>query len=411
MPATRSSGRSTGATRLASRTRNPELGLASSLHVGLEAVAGLSDPDVSAALIVLGDQPRLRPDVIEALVDAWREGSRPIVAPRYAESGTLNPVLLAREAWPTAIATTGDRGMGPLIHASPDLVTFVPVAGDNPDVDTRADLERLALEAAWADRVRGNREQVDRFREVPDGADFYRPTSQLWVVDPLRSGDEVLDALVGLSRPDDVWLDIGAGAGRYALPLARHVREVIALDPSAGMLRGLREGMASHGIANIRVIEGRWPAAADDLRADVALLAHVGYDIDEIGPFVDAMERAAGRLCVAVLMERAPAFVAAPFWPPVHGEERVALPALGEFVALLEARGRQPEVRRLDAEARRWVSPEDALAFLRQQTWVAPDSEKGRRLNALVEAIPRAPDGSIEIAATHREIGIVTWSP
>ncbi len=57
------------------------------------------------------------------------------------------------------------------------------VAGDNPDVDTRADLVAM-LEAAWAARVRANREQVDRVREVPDGADFYAPVTGLFRADP-----------------------------------------------------------------------------------------------------------------------------------------------------------------------------------------------------------------------------------
>ena len=41
----------------------------------------------------------------------------------------------------------GDRGMGPLIQASPDLVTRVDVSGDNPDVDTPDDLVRLQRSA------------------------------------------------------------------------------------------------------------------------------------------------------------------------------------------------------------------------------------------------------------------------
>jgi methyltransferase family protein len=267
------------------------------------------------------------------------------------------------------------------------------------------------LEAAWADRVRANREQVDRVREVPDGRDFYRPTSRLFAADPFRTDDPVLEALVALTRPDDVWLDIGAGAGRFALPLALHVREVIAFDPSPTMLRGLRDGMAEAGIANVRVVEGRWPGDADALRGDVALIAHVGYDIEEIGPFVDAMEAATDRQCVAVMMERAPAHVAAPFWPPVHGEERVQLPALYEFEALLRARGRSPELRMVQAEARRLANRDEAMAVLLQQTWVDPGSEKGHRLAALVDAVPQDPDGSIVMASAHRGLGVVVWQP
>lgn len=168
-----------------------------------------------------------------------------------------------------------------------------PVAGPGAEV----------LVAAWAARVRANREQAERVREAPDCGDFYAPVSGLFVADPRRSDDPALDALREIARPDETWLDIGAGAGRYALPLALRVGEVIALDPSAGMLDALRDGMERHGIRNIRPIHARWPMdprAGAAPRADVALIAHLGYDVEAIGAFLDAMEVAAGRLCVAV---------------------------------------------------------------------------------------------------------------
>src|SRR5437899_11917663 len=117
----------------------------------------------------------------------------------------------------------------------------------------------LDLEAAWAARVRANREQVDRFREVPDGADFYAPVSSIFRADPHRADDPILDRLLRLARPADSWLDIGAGAGRFALPLALAVREVIALEPSESMLAGLREGIAETGVGNLRIVQERWP--------------------------------------------------------------------------------------------------------------------------------------------------------
>ena len=145
------------------------------------------------------------------------------------------------------------------------------------------------------------------------------------------------------SEPGERWLDIGAGAGRYALPIARALApsggEVIALDPSASMLDGLREIAAEHDIDNVRTVEARWPPATDPtpFAADVTLIAHVGYDIESIGPFLDAMESVARRLCVALLMERQPSSIADACWPPVHGEARVPLPALPEFLELLRS--------------------------------------------------------------------------
>jgi SAM-dependent methyltransferase len=272
---------------------------------------------------------------------------------------------------------------------------------------------------AWGDQVRANREQVDRVREVPDGPDFYARVTSLFRADPRRTSEPVLDLLLAQAQPADTWLDIGAGGGRYALPLALAVRDVVAIDPSAGMLAVLRELMQEHGIANVRVFEGRWPpdtSLAAQLGpfpiADVALIAHVGYDIEAIGPFLDAMEAAVRRTCVAVLMESTPASVAAPFWPPVHGEPRIPLPALPEFVELLRARGREPQVAEAQREPRRFESREALEFFLRRQLWIAEGGEKERRYRQVLDEVVIEEDGQFGLAGQGAlPVGVVTWSP
>lgn len=401
--------------------RNPDpRHLSSSLQVGLAAVDEL-EPPVEGVVIALGDQPRTRPDVIRALVSAARSSDASVAIPRYAGGGGSNPVAVLRDAFDLVDEAVGDRGLGPVLAEHADVVVEVPVDGSNPDVDTPGDLAALV----WAGRVRGNREQVDRLREIPDGSDFYAPVTSLFRADPRRTDDPVLDALLALARPDDTWLDIGAGAGRYALPLALAVREVIAVDPSSAMVAALAEQQEESGLANVRRILGRWPpqpeaAAADGIAAalgpmpcaDVALIGHVGYDVEEIGWFVDAMEQAARRLCVAVLMERPPASLADPFWPAVHGEPRVPLPALPEFVDLLRARGRDPSVTMLAREPRRFGSKEELVGFLRRQLWIADGGEKERRFDAAFEELAVESDGGWGLRGQHRQpIGVVTWTP
>ena len=80
--------------RAATVNPRPEDGLASSLRVGLDAAA--EDPAADAVLVVLGDQPSVRPEVLRAVIDAAGETDRPIVrAPvrrrRRAEPGPRAP--------------------------------------------------------------------------------------------------------------------------------------------------------------------------------------------------------------------------------------------------------------------------------------------------------------------------------
>lgn len=278
---------------------------------------------------------------------------------------------------------------------------------------------RTTIENSWAERVRANREQVDRVREVPDGRDFYAPVTSLFRAHPRRTDEPVLDLLRALVEPGETWLDIGAGAGRYALPIALLAGEVIALDPSTGMLGALRDQMAEFGVANVWPVEGRWPpdstlagALGPFPVADIALIAHVGYDVETIGPFVEAMEGAARRLCVGVLMERQPASVADPFWPPVHGEARVALPALPEFVELLRERGREPEVTVVQREPRTFETRSELEGFLRRQLWIADGGEKERRYRAALEELVVERNGGFGLRDQEpMPVGVAVWRP
>jgi SAM-dependent methyltransferase len=261
---------------------------------------------------------------------------------------------------------------------------------------------------AWAMRVRANREQVEQFREATP-ADFYAPIASMFRADPRRTEEPTLEMLRLLIRPDDTVLDIGAGGGRYALPLALACREVIALDPSQGMLDVLHDGMAEHGIDNVRPLQGRWPADGTDLTADVALISHLGYDVEDIGPFLNAMERAAKRLCIAVLLERPPPTEADRLWPLIHGVERAALPSLPEFLALLLARGKLFEVQLVERAAQSYPQREVLLAWLRGQLWTAPEGDKDRHLQRLLDERALERDARVALSWDPVRVGVVTW--
>jgi SAM-dependent methyltransferase len=268
---------------------------------------------------------------------------------------------------------------------------------------------REALEE-WARRVRANRDQVEQFREQEAGSDFYAPVAPAFRADPRRTGEQALDLLLELVQPGETWLDIGAGGGRYALPLALQAGKVVAVEPSDGMLAVLRESIVEHGVANIEVVQARWPMP-EAPAADVALIAHVGYDVEEMGPFLDAMEASARRLCVAVLLAEAPAAVASPFWPPVHGVERVPLPALREFLVLQLARGRLCEVRLGERQPGSYAAPDEALGFLRQQLWVQPASAKDRKLQDAIASLMHEREGRYAVSWEPTPLGVVSWAP
>lgn len=132
-----------------SRVVNPDPGRGLSSSLALGAAAALArTPQPEALLIALGDQPRVDPAVIAALLAT--DPGHAVAVPRYPTGADPNPVLVRCAAFGLLDEVTGDRGLRPILARHPDLVVEVPVNGANPDVDTPADLASLAHAPAGA---------------------------------------------------------------------------------------------------------------------------------------------------------------------------------------------------------------------------------------------------------------------
>jgi SAM-dependent methyltransferase len=77
----------------------------------------------------------------------------------------------------------------------------------------------------------------------------------------LLSNDLTQRLIAAAHLPADAHvLDVGAGTGRVAIPLASLGRRIVAIDPSAAMLKQLREksaGCCTSGAMAIRMRSGR----------------------------------------------------------------------------------------------------------------------------------------------------------
>jgi nicotine blue oxidoreductase len=92
-----------------------ERGPGASLRCGLAALP----PEAEAAVVILGDGPRLAPEAIDRVIGAWRQDGASVVAATY-DGVRLHPVLLARETWPS-IPDEGARTLDAVLIPCDDL--------------------------------------------------------------------------------------------------------------------------------------------------------------------------------------------------------------------------------------------------------------------------------------------------
>ncbi len=117
-----------------------EQGLGTSLKTGIEAV----DPEASAAMVALGDQPLLSVNTIDAIIKKYSETRGTVVAPFYGRRRG-NPVLFDKSLFPELRKVVGDEGAKRVIGRMEEKIEKVMVddLGVVFDIDSESDYRRL----------------------------------------------------------------------------------------------------------------------------------------------------------------------------------------------------------------------------------------------------------------------------
>ncbi len=112
--------------------------------------------------------------------------------------------------------------------------------------------------------------------------------------------DPLMQFMLARLQADDIVLDIGAGIGRWSIPMAKVCKKVTALDALPGMLESLRENAAAEKLTNINPVVGDW-ATADVEPHDHVLSSHAAYISPDIVGYARKMERCAVQACYLVM--------------------------------------------------------------------------------------------------------------
>ncbi len=115
-----------------------QTGQSTSVRAGVLALPA----QVDAALFLLGDQPYVSPELIQALVQKYRETRPPILAPFVGER-RANPVLFDRSLFGALCALEGDSGGRSLFKDHPPTPMPWPDERLLLDIDTPGDYQGL----------------------------------------------------------------------------------------------------------------------------------------------------------------------------------------------------------------------------------------------------------------------------
>lgn len=117
-------------------------GIASSIRLGIEQTLSVQ-PDTEHLLFLLSDQPFVSAALLHELLRTHLQGSQAITACSYHQEAGV-PVLFARRFFSELQQLQGDRGAKRLLKRHSDIIAIVTFEDGHFDVDTEADVQRLA---------------------------------------------------------------------------------------------------------------------------------------------------------------------------------------------------------------------------------------------------------------------------
>ncbi len=264
---------------------------------------------------------------------------------------------------------------------------------------------------AWRARVERHHSQSESVMEASlREGDFWRNLAPMFRADPYRTDDAILNVLLEMVSEDTTVLDVGGGAGRFAIPLAIKCRKATVVDPSPSMLEQLDEAVADIEGISVAGVNADWQTAEID-SADMVLCSHVVYGVADIQPFLQKLHDHADERVVMVSFVDSPQAGVAPLWEPVYGEKRINLPALPELMNVLWEMGIYPSVRMMPPTGpQTFESVEAAVEEVSGRLFIGSDTERLGRLEECIEGYLESVDGGYRIKGARAvRQGVVWW--
>lgn len=268
---------------------------------------------------------------------------------------------------------------------------------------------RGSTAARWRAQVRARLGETARLR-VRAGypRDLWtRPRARRYAraVPVARRPDPLLARLLG--EDARTYLDLGAGTGRYALALARAGREVVAVEPSAGMRSQLRS--SARGDARIRIVPAPWPVPG--LSGEVAFASHVLFLVEDADGFIRAMSETATRRCYLLLAALHSDAITDPLWRHFHGVPRRPSPTYLDAADLVREQGLRPHVTLAPPPPPpRYPSLAQAVTTYRESLALPDDAPTQRELRAVLRSWLVRQGGALQAPAAPRP-AIIDWRP
>ena len=164
-------------------------------------------------------------------------------------------------------------------------------------------------------------------------------------------------------------LDVGAGTGVFALPLAKHVKRVVAVEPSGGMLDILKKKAEAYNLTNIEYINKKWEDVSIDKlieinngEYDLVISSHALYYVTDLhNSFKKMNDVSKGYVYLLIIANEERDNTYSKLWERLHKKPLPLYPDYACLYMVLREIGLHPNIEILDTYAKRYIENIDEL--------------------------------------------------
>lgn len=223
--------------------------------------------------------------------------------------------------------------------------------------------------------------------------------------------DPLLRRLQAATTASSSAIDVGAGTGRFALPLAARVEHVTAVDPSAAMLAVLERDAAEHAATNVTTVNATW-ADADVAPADVVFSSYVVSLVADGAGFLEKLDARARERVLLYLGAYSGDAVLDPLWRQFHDVPRAPGPSYLDALAILRELGIEPSVKVVEiANRRRYATLDEAVESYRDWLLLPDTAQVRAELERLLPAWLVGRKGAWRSPLRSYGAAILEWRP
>jgi SAM-dependent methyltransferase len=286
-------------------------------------------------------------------------------------------------------------------------------AGNHRDDDHRVPTDTGPIDyvARWRTQIEARHDQGRRLDQQHNRPDVWAGRAQRFAryVAETAEQDPLLRRLLARVDEHTSVLDVGAGPGRHAVPLAGVASHVTAVEPSEAMRGQLEANVEDAGLTNVRIVAAEWPDMPVE-PADVVVCSHVLYPVVEIEPFLRALDAATRGACYTAMRlgQREEAFL--PLFEQVWDEPRVLAPTAIDVFNVCHQIGIPANFEVVPFQAwRDYGSIDEAVEQLKSEVLNPADPAADAKIRAFAQANLRDRDGRLVLDIDAPRAAIVWW--